>query len=378
MEFGLFALVVMCFAFAFVVGCLLHLACNMVNSLWFMPTKLEKSLREQGFTGNPYRFPYGDVMELANLVDDAKQKPMSLSDDVVPRAIPLEYHTIKKYAFGSSYQEALEIFKLQKEQVKLTFQVLQSIVGHIPGWRFLPTKRIKRMKEIHGRTRVLVMNLIDKQRKASVEDDAINEDINNKENLLGILLESNKKELEHMHEEKGSAGGTGNISMEDVVEEVKLFYLAGQDTLVSTLTWAMILLSQHQDWQQRARDEVSRLFGSTSPPDFEGLGRLQVVAMIIHEVLRLYPPVACLVRLIHEPTRIKDLSLLPGMTVYMPTILLHKDKKFWGEDADEFNPERFSGEFLVHQKSQDHTFRLAAGHASVSVKTLQCWRPRWY
>jgi cytochrome P450 len=56
--------------------------------------------------------------------------------------------------------------------------------------------------------------------------------------------------------------------------------------------------------------------------------------MILYEVLRLYPPVNTLTRTVHKEAKLGELCV--------PTILVHRDGELWGDDAQEFRPERFS------------------------------------
>ncbi|KAK0590326.1 hypothetical protein LWI29_025424 [Acer saccharum] len=76
-----------------------------------------------------------------------------------------------------------------------------------------------------------------------------------KDDLLSLLLKSNMKELQ-----KNQDSNAG-MTTEDVIEECKLFYFAGQETTANLLTWSMIMLSMHQNWQERAREEVLKFFG---------------------------------------------------------------------------------------------------------------------
>lgn len=64
------------------------------NWAWVTPKRIEKSLREQGFDGNPYRFLVGDLKE-------AHSKSIGIDDDTIPRVYPIVHKSIKKYGnFG--------------------------------------------------------------------------------------------------------------------------------------------------------------------------------------------------------------------------------------------------------------------------------------
>ncbi|KAL8201476.1 hypothetical protein R6Q57_012815 [Mikania cordata] len=416
------------------------------NWAWLRPKRTEKSLREQGLTGNRYRFLFGDLKEVVQTTEQAKLKPIKLTDNIVPRIIPFYYTAANTYgstfftwmgprplvhitdpllirqifanynqfqkirggnplskmlakgvvdvegdqwvkhrkiinpafhveklkhmlpafhiscsemvskwegmtkggscevdvyphlqtmtsdvisrtAFGSSYEEGRKIFELQMEQAKLVIQAAQSI--YIPGSRFLPTKRNRRMKAIDAEVKSSIKKIINKRLYAKEKGDNIKED------LLGLLLDSNDKEI------KQQGNSKFGLSIDDVIEECKLFYFAGQETTANLLVWTLILLSQHTNWQERARDEVSRVFGDRKP-DIDGLSHLKIINMILHEVLRLYPPGPALGRMIHEETKVGNLTLPPGTLLLLHLMLIHLDANLWGDDVNEFNPERFA------------------------------------
>ncbi|GMP67516.1 hypothetical protein CsSME_00027466 [Camellia sinensis var. sinensis] len=221
--------------------------------------------------------------------------------DVWPYLQTLTSDVISRAAFGSSYEDGRKIFKLQKELIVLVLQAVSTL--YIPGARFLPTKRNRRMKEIDKEIHATLNVMINKRMKAMKEGET------SKDDLLGVLLESNLREIEqHGNNRKGG------MAIEEVIEECKLFYIAGQETTSILLVWTMILLSRHQNWQQRAREEVLQVF-ENDKPNFDALNRLKIVTMILYEVLRLYPPFVRMERVVHEDMKLGGITLPAGVIV---------------------------------------------------------------
>ncbi|XP_028062470.1 cytochrome P450 CYP749A22-like [Camellia sinensis] len=137
------------------------------------------------------------------------------------------------------------------------------------------------------------------------------------------------------------ADDNSNISIDTVIDECKIFYIAGQETTNGLLAWSIFLLAIHSDWQEKARKEVLELFGQQNPSP-EGITRLKSMSMILNETLRLYSPAANMWRKVEREVRLGKLVLPANMDVYIPSLALHHDPNIWGKDAHLFKPERFA------------------------------------
>lgn len=233
---------------------------------------------------------------------------------------------ISRTAFGSSYVEGKNIFDML---TKLSLIIHRNIYKlRLPGiskfWR--TQDEIESEKLVKG-IRNSVMEII-KKREEKVktgEADGFGND------FLGVLLNSY-----HDADEKK------RISIEDLVDECKTFYIAGQESTNSLLSWTILLLAIHTDWQEEARKEVFNIFGQQKP-NLDGIAKLKILTMIINETLRLYPPVLGLMRKVEREVQIGQLTLPANMNLYIANAALHHDPEIWGEDVHLFKPERFSG-----------------------------------
>eukprot|EP00271_Cylindrocystis_brebissonii_P015796 TRINITY_DN3880_c0_g4_i1.p2 TRINITY_DN3880_c0_g4~~TRINITY_DN3880_c0_g4_i1.p2 ORF type:complete len:127 (+),score=25.56 TRINITY_DN3880_c0_g4_i1:1653-2033(+) len=104
--------------------------------------------------------------------------------------------------------------------------------------------------------------------------------------LLGLMLEGMSGE-EGKEERKGIGSLNGNghahgkgkggavpavLSNQELMDQCVTFLIAGHETTSNLLTWTVFLLSQHPEWQEKARDGLLRLLlrssrsGAHDPP----------------------------------------------------------------------------------------------------------------
>ncbi|KAI5056430.1 hypothetical protein GOP47_0028248 [Adiantum capillus-veneris] len=233
-------------------------------------------------------------------------------------------------AFGSSYVEGKQVFLLQYEQQALFLKF--GSLPYIPGYRFLPTATNRSRWRLRKQISSILEQII--KRRLSLanesESDAFGSD------LLGLMLSALKEESQ------GNQKNLITMSLQEIIDECKTFFFAGHETTSSLLTWAVMLLAIHPEWQERAREEALSQFGS-GDPDADSLNQLKLIGMILHEVLRLYPPAIGLLRETNKDVKLGGISIPGGTSIFAPILVLHVDPKLWGEDALEFNPLRFEG-----------------------------------
>ncbi|AQK86495.1 hypothetical protein ZEAMMB73_Zm00001d038383 [Zea mays] len=99
---------------------------------------------------------------------------------------------------------------------------------------------------------------------------------------------------------------------------------------VGAATWTMVVLSMHPEWQDRAREEVTALFGRDGKPEYDGLSRLKVVTMVLYEVLRLYPSATSVVRQTYKEMEVGGVTYPAGVILELPVLLIHHDPDIWG------------------------------------------------
>ncbi|XP_077228194.1 cytochrome P450 CYP72A616-like [Tasmannia lanceolata] len=244
--------------------------------------------------------------------------------DVWPEFQNLSGDAISRTAFGSNYEEGKRIFQLQNEQTSLAIDAARMI--YVPGFRFLPTRKNRRRVKLNKEIRNLLRDLINKKEKAMKMRESGNDD------LLGMLLQFKS------HDENES--GNSVLTYEELIDECKLFYFAGQETTSVLLTWTIVLLAMNPSWQEKAREEVLQICGK-SKPNSESINQFKIVTMILYEVLRLYPPITMHFRHAYKRIQLGEISLPAGVDVLLPVLLIHHDPEVWGKDAEEFKPERF-------------------------------------
>jgi len=145
-----------------------------------------------------------------------------------------------------------------------------------------------------------------------------------KEDLLSLLL-------------AGSGSGRQVMTRREVVDECKTFFFGGHETTALALSWTLLMLAAHPEWQEALRGELHMVAAGGEEGPLE-LGRLTKMGWVMSEVLRLYPPSPNVQR-----QALEDMKGIPrGTNMWVDVVAMHRDPALWGEDAHLFRPERFA------------------------------------
>lgn len=234
---------------------------------------------------------------------------------------------IARTEFGSSYEEGKIIFAKLNEMQKLSstqFGIQRRLRG---------LYRIRKLKKDVEKCLRLI---IQARRRTIITTKSPTSSLYGHD-LLGLIL----SEIEAAHKDHIGASFP-YTSQQLIIDECKTFFFTGQDTVSMLLTWTIMLLASNPIWQQRVREEVINACQGR-PPDADALGKLKLLNMVLLESLRLYTPATLLSRQAFSDMKVGDLFIPKGLSLWIPVLAIHHDKSMWGEDANEFNPERFAG-----------------------------------
>ena len=131
--------------------------------------------------------------------------------------------------------------------------------------------------------------------------------------------------------------------------------LAGRDTTAGLLSFTFFELSRNPQVWLKLKEEIYEKFGSgdnvrLEDITFESLKRCEYLKALLNEVLRMYPSVPLNFRVAQKDTTLpvgggpsghEPIFIRNGQTVAYTVYALHRDKQFYGKDAEVFRPERW-------------------------------------
>ncbi|XP_041976521.1 cytochrome P450 4C1-like [Aricia agestis] len=138
------------------------------------------------------------------------------------------------------------------------------------------------------------------------------------------------------------------LSKKEISEEIAIMF-AASDECGLAIFFTLKLLAMYPSVQDKAFEELQNVFGDSDRSFVkEDLTRTPYLDMVIKESLRIFSIVPFVLRKAHTDTKLPSGRVIPagaGIGIAIYSVL--RDPKYWGPDADHFDPERFLPERLA-------------------------------
>jgi cytochrome P450 len=105
------------------------------------------------------------------------------------------------------------------------------------------------------------------------------------------------------------------------------------------------MLAMHKDVQQKVIDEIDSFnLEENFTISNEVTKDLKYIDMVLKEVMRLFPVAPIMMRETTEEIDLDGHTIPEGSMIALITYFMHRNAKYWGDDADKFRPERFESQ----------------------------------
>ncbi|KZT42326.1 cytochrome P450 [Sistotremastrum suecicum HHB10207 ss-3] len=240
------------------------------------------------------------------------------------------------------------------------FSILRKLVSHVISSAYSstvmltfgvgkPSKRERDIQEAQTSMRRLGTKLLADKKETILEslsdkDEKITKTTVERKDILSLLIRANMS---------SEVPESARLSDEDILAQIPTFILAGHETTAAALAWCLYAMTRHPDIQCKLRDEVGTV--DTDGPTMDFLNSLPYLDAVVRETLRFFPIVPMVMRIATEDVNLplktpvtdnrgrplSEIRVRKGEGIDIPIIALNRSKDIWGDDADQYRPERW-------------------------------------
>ncbi|MEM7372888.1 MAG: cytochrome P450 [Bacteroidota bacterium] len=224
-----------------------------------------------------------------------------------------------------SLQDALFGTHNDEDELQTVLDGINSLFQHLiagqsnpllpPLW--IPTGRNRKSKHHIKSIREIILRTIREREQAS----------DGQTTLIDMMI--------HGREE---SSGTG-LSDDNVIDQVKIFFVAGSETSSNTMTFACWLLAQYPAVYRRLQEEIDQELGQENL-HLKDIGRLPYLRAVVNETLRMYPPNWINTRTTKGKADAGGVQFQSGTDFMFSPYQLHRSEACC-EQANKFLPERW-------------------------------------
>ncbi|KAH8995441.1 cytochrome P450 [Lactarius akahatsu] len=164
--------------------------------------------------------------------------------------------------------------------------------------------------------------------------------------IMSVLLRAN-----------GSSNPKNKMTDDEMVDQIATFLSAGQGTTAKSLTWYFYAIAKHPEAQARIREEIALVRARAAGEEFTiaELDSMTYTLATLKESMRLDPIVWNFTRMANRDDilplafpittksgqQITSIPIKKGTPIDISPAVYNRLPDVWGEDANEWNPERF-------------------------------------
>jgi benzoate 4-monooxygenase len=197
------------------------------------------------------------------------------------------------------------------------------------------------------------------------------------QNLAGIAIARVRERLDNPSDRKdllarlmeGKDAEGKPLGREELTAEALTQLIAGSDTTSNTATAILYWVVRTPGVIQKLQKELDAAIGP-GVPSYDQVRDLTYLSHVIDETMRIHSTSSLgLPRLVPsatpenpnpKPIEILGYSFPPGTALSVPSYTIHHSKAIWGQDADDFVPERWE-EKRITQKQKDSFIPFSYG-----------------
>ncbi|GAA5888489.1 hypothetical protein JCM6882_008640 [Rhodosporidiobolus microsporus] len=285
--------------------------------------------------------------------------------------------------FGYSF----DTLSAESTTLSSTWDAISTRVASVPTpWSFLYT-RILRALALAGRSRNLDQYIpnarvqadrrlrvaLEKESRGIIEEKIRETEIEGKEglqeskDLIALLLRANWGESK------------APLSTEELRAEMMNILLAGHETTSNQLAWTLHYFTRYPDVQTKLRDELRAALKEAQDDgreelDYSEIDKLEYLDAVVNESLRVEPSIPITTRqattddhiplsrpipsATHPGSTISSIAVKKGQQFVIPIYAANRNRDLFGEDADEFRPERW----LEKDEKGERIMQGGSGH----------------
>ncbi|CAN1127222.1 Cytochrome P450 83B1 [Linum perenne] len=139
-------------------------------------------------------------------------------------------------------------------------------------------------------------------------------------------------------------------------------FVGGTDTSAATVIWAMTYLMKNPVSMRKAQEEVRDVVGKKGFVNEEEIQQLSYLRAVVKEAMRLQPTAPLLIpRLSIQECSLGGYEIPANTVVQVNAWAIGRDNEAWGENSEEFKPERFIGSSIDFKGADFELIPFGAG-----------------